>query len=100
MIEASVGTHHGVPFMPRSGKLLDGSWPPAPQTSYNERTLLATQRPVYTDWKGDAGQDPMMSDVEYKTRLEESSGATLSCFQVAATVAGCQPRAALLEQPC
>ena len=41
------------------------------QTSYNERTLLETERPVYRDWKGDAGQDPMMSDVEYKNRLEE-----------------------------
>eukprot|EP01043_Picozoa_sp_COSAG02_P011867 COSAG02_NODE_444_length_22204_cov_21.041167_7_plen_1067_part_00 len=40
------------------------------QTSYNERTLLETERPVYRDWKGDAGQDPMMSDVEYRTRLE------------------------------
>ena len=41
-------------------------------TSYNERTLLNTKRPMYRDWKGDAGQDSKESDLEYKERLQNS----------------------------
>ena len=62
----------------------------SPQTSYNERTLLETERPVYRDWKGDAGQDPMMSDVDYKARLEEGEPAQEAAVARPASTTGYQ----------
>ena len=41
---------------------------------YNERTLSYTERPVYVDYRGKAGQDPMMSDQEYRASLQQAGG--------------------------
>jgi hypothetical protein len=66
----SEGAHDGGPHLPsvrrRPGRSV------AAVGSYNERELLQTARPLYTDWRGSAGQDAHESDTEYRARLQQS----------------------------